>query len=95
MVRAVWPSAFGKAREQIEHMGELARFIRAGASGEGAELEIFAHRQLAEQAAAFGHQRQAFLDDIVRRQAANVVAMEQHAAVCALRDQPGEGLQQR
>jgi hypothetical protein len=41
-----------------------------------AEQQIFAHRQFAENAAALRHQRDAGLDDSVRRRAGEILARQ-------------------
>ena len=44
----------------------------------GAEQQVLPHRQIAEDAAAFRHQREARLDDLVRRRGREVAAAKRH-----------------
>ena len=76
MVRASLRAALGQTRKQRSDAREIARLVGAGAAREGAELEILPHGQLGENAAPLGHQRDAGLDDLVRRQRQQVPAVE-------------------
>ena len=54
----------------------------------GAEQQILAHRQVAEDAASFRHQRDAGLDDLMRRQHAEIAAAERDPAAGQARTMP-------
>ena len=76
MVRASCGPRSARRGNSVLTRARLSGLARARAARIGAELEIFAHRQLGEDAAPFRHQRDAGLDDLVRRQREQVAAVE-------------------
>ena len=60
--------ALGQPGKQRDDRARFSVSERARAPRIGAEREVLAHRQFGEDAAPFRHQRDAGLDDLVRRQ---------------------------
>jgi len=60
--------ALRKPRKQRQHAFQILSLARPGTRRISAELEVLAHRQVGEDAAALGHQRDAGFDDMVLRQ---------------------------
>ena len=87
--------AFAQAREQPEHLLAPCGFAVARAPRIGAEQQIFLHRQVAEDAAAFGHQRQPAFDDLVRGKRGDVAAAEHHPLARKGTRDAGDGFQER
>ena len=84
-------AALLQARELREHFFQV--LVHAGAAaGIGAHLQILLYGHLQEDAPALRHLGQAALHDLVRRQAADVLAQELHRAG-ARAQQAGYGLQ--
>ena len=75
-----WPSRSLRRGNSASTRVEIRASRRGARGGIGAEQQVLAHRQLAEDAAPFRHQRDAGLDDLVRRQAAEVAAAERDRA---------------
>ena len=87
--------AFAQARKQPEHLFAPRRFAVAGALRVGAEQEIFLHRQVAEDAAPFGHQRQSAFDDLMGRQRRDIAAGKAHLLARKRSHDARDGFQQR
>ncbi len=87
--------AFLEAREKLQHALQVALGAVAGAAGIGAELKVLAHGQVGEDAASLRHQRDAGLDDLVRRHEAKLAAAERHRAAGKQRHQAGNDPEQR
>ena len=65
----------GQAREGLEAEIEIGLDLRARLRAEGAEQQVFLHRQFREQPAAFRHQRDAEIDDLLGVQADQIVLL--------------------
>ena len=61
----------GKAREEIEHVGNAEDMPAHGVRGRTHEAQILIDRQIDKDVLAFGHQRQAAGHPLMRRQAFN------------------------
>ena len=68
--------ALREPREKGEHHLEILRFDRPRPPDMSAEEQVLAHRQVAENAAALGHQGDPRLDDLVGRQRRQLAAAE-------------------
>jgi hypothetical protein len=88
-------AAFGEPRKQRHHAVEVFALGGAGALRIGAELEILAHGQFGENAAPLRHQRDAGLDDLMRRQCEQVLPVEADARAVLRSHQACDGLEQR
>ena len=84
-----------ESREKVNDEFEVSLLGVAGAAGVGAEHEVLAHGQLAEDAAALGHQRDAGLDDLMRRQRRQFAAAEGDRPAGKVRHQAGDRLEER
>ena len=73
---------------------EVLRHAVLVLAGESAQLKVFLHAHLGEDATSFGHLRDAVLDDLVRGRAGDVLAEEGDGAALG-REQPGYRAQRR
>ena len=84
-----------QARKQPEHLFAPRGFALARALRIGAEQEVFFHREIAEDAAAFGNQRQSAFDDFVRGQQRDIAAAEDYALARKRTRDAGDRFQKR
>ena len=70
---ASWRAALGQPRKDLEAEIHVGLDLRARLAAAGAEQQIFLHGLAREQAAAFRHQRDAEIDDLLGGQADEVV----------------------
>jgi len=72
--------ALEKAREESEDTLHLSAFFFLCALGEGAELEIFAHRHGGEKPTPLWDERDAVLEDPLRRGCADIFILPSNRA---------------
>src|SRR4029450_10237664 len=73
------PKPLGEPREERQHAFAIVRLVGAGATGEGAQSQVLAYRELAKDAAALRYQGQTGLNDLVGWQADQLAVIERHA----------------
>jgi len=82
-------------RKQAENALQVVRLALARTGGMGAENEVLVHGEIGEDAAILGHERDAGLNDFVRRAVGDVGAVHEHARAVHLArlpsDRPQEG----
>ncbi len=83
------------AREQLEHALVVGCQVLAALSQRRAELEVLAHRQLPEQAAVLGHDRETSGDPGGYAEGVDLLAVEHHAAAARAPAIPEDRLQRR
>jgi hypothetical protein len=81
--------------EQTQDARQILRLALPRTQGIGAEDEIFLHGQIGEDTAVLGHERNAGLDDLVRRACRDVGAVHNHRAAVHLAGLTGDRAQKR
>ena len=95
MVLASWLRRSRKPREQRQLLFQLAALVGPRVRGVGPHAQVVDDGHVAEQAAAFGNERDAGGHDPVRRVVLDCAALEQDAAAGMRPHQAGDGLEQR
>ena len=85
--------ALGETRKQGEHALQVLRFPRMGPRRESAEPQIFAHREIGEDAAVFRHEREPGLDHLVRLQGGDVGTAEFNSCTGPMADHAAQRFQ--
>ena len=94
IVRAAWAKRSLRRGKRSTTMSRLRFSAWRARRAKAPSVEVLAHRQVAEDAAALRHQRDARLDDFVRRQVADFAAAERDRAAGQVRHDAGDDLEQ-